>query len=57
MKMKIKMKNRSHRYEISKRSSRHGDKYSKYKKVLQYDDCDDAYMYKAKPTKHLKLNS
>ena len=57
MKMKIKMKNRSLRYEISKRSSRHGDKYSKYKKVLQYDDCDDAYMYKAKPKKHLKLNS
>ena len=33
-KMKMKMKNRSHRYDINKPSSRHGYRYSKYKKFL-----------------------
>ena len=32
--MKMKMKNRSHRCDINKRKSRHGHKYSKYKKCL-----------------------
>ena len=32
--MKIKMKNRSHRYDINRPRSRHGHKYSKYKKCL-----------------------
>ena len=31
MKMKMKKKNRSHRYDINRPRSRHGDKYSKYK--------------------------
>ena len=34
MKMKIKMKNRSHRYDIHRHSSRHGHKYSKYRRCL-----------------------
>ena len=34
MKMKMKMKNRSHRYGINRTRSRHGNKYSKYKKCL-----------------------
>ena len=41
MKMKIKMKNRSYRYNIFRPWSRYSHKYSKYKKS-QYDD---AYMY------------
>ena len=41
MKIKIKMKNRSHRYDISRRRSRQGQNYSKFK-VSQYGD---AYMY------------
>ena len=40
MKMKMKMK-KTHIYDISKPRSRHGNKYSKYKKS-QYDD---TYMY------------
>ena len=40
MKMKTKMKNRSHRYDINRPTSRHGHKYSKFK-VSQYHD---AYM-------------
>ena len=32
--MKMKMKNRSHRYKIHKPRFRHGHKYSKYKKYL-----------------------
>ena len=34
MKMKIKMKNRSHRHDINRPSSRRAHKYSKYKKCL-----------------------
>ena len=34
MKMEMKIKNRSHSYDINRRRSRHGDKYSKYKKCL-----------------------
>ena len=34
--MKMKMKNRSHRYDINRRSSRCGDKYSKYKNAHMY---------------------
>ena len=34
MKMNMKMKNRSHRYNINRPRSRHGNKYSKYKKYL-----------------------
>ena len=32
--MKIKMKNRSHRYDINRPRSRHGHKYGTYKKYL-----------------------
>ena len=32
LKMKMKMKNRLHRYNINRNMSRHGHKYSKYKK-------------------------
>ena len=32
--MKMKMKNRSHRYDINRPRSRHGHKYSNYKKCL-----------------------
>ena len=32
--MKMKLKHRSHRYDISRRRSRHGHKYSKYKKCF-----------------------
>ena len=34
MKMKVKMKNISHRYDINTARSRHGNKCSKYKKYL-----------------------
>ena len=34
MKMKIKIKNRSHRHDINRPSSRRAHKYSKYKKCL-----------------------
>ena len=34
MKMKMKMKNISHRYNINRPWSRHGHKYSKYKKCI-----------------------
>ena len=34
MKMEMKMKNRSYRYDIDKPNSRHGQKHSKYKKFL-----------------------
>ena len=33
MKMEMKVKNRSHRYDINRPKFRHGHKYSKYKKV------------------------
>ena len=45
MKMKMKMKNKSHRYDINKLKSKY--------KVSQ---CDDGFMYSAKPKQHLKLN-
>ena len=45
--MQIKMKNRSHRYDISRPGSRHGQ-------LSQYDD---AYMYWATPKQCMKLNS
>ena len=32
--MKVKEKNRSHRYDINRPTSRHGLKYTKYKKYL-----------------------
>ena len=32
--MKMKIKKRSHRYDINRPRSRHGQKYSKYKKSL-----------------------
>ena len=51
--MKMKMKNRSHRYDISRLTSRQGHNYSKYK-MSQYGD---AYMYYVTPKQHLKLNS
>ena len=41
MRMKMKIKNRSHRYDISRPRSRQGHSYSKYK-ASQYGD---AYMY------------
>ena len=34
VKMKMEMKNRSHRSDINRPTSRHGRKYSKYKKCL-----------------------
>ena len=52
--MEMKMKNRSHRYEINRPRSRHGHKYSKYKKCL----CKMMpIMYLTTPKQHLKLNS
>ena len=38
--MKIKMKNRSHRYDINTPGSRHGNKYNKYKSLTI-----NGYMY------------
>ena len=35
------MKDRSHRHDINRSRSRHGHKYSKYKKSYE----DDGYMY------------
>ena len=34
MKMKMKVKNKSHRYDINRPRSRHGKKYSKYRTCL-----------------------
>ena len=42
IKIMMKMKNKSHRYDINRHRSKRGHKYIKYK-VPQYDD--DAYMY------------
>ena len=53
MKMKMKIKNRSHRYDTNRPSVRHGHIYSKYK-MSHYEN---AYMYQAMPKQHLKLNS
>ena len=52
MKMRLKMKNRSHRYDINRPCPRHGHKYSK-NKMSRYND---GYMSKATPKQHLKLN-
>ena len=38
MKMKLKMKDRSHRYNINRASPKNGHKYTKYKMCLQYND-------------------
>ena len=38
MKMKIEMKNKLHRYNIKKSKTMHGHRYSKYKKLSQYDE-------------------
>ena len=35
MTMKMKIKNRSHRYGINRPRARHGHKYTKYKKCLR----------------------
>ena len=40
--IKMKVKNRSHIYGINKTRPRHGHKYNKHKKVLQYNY---AYLY------------
>ena len=37
--MKMEMKYKSHRFDINRRRSRRGHKYSRYK-VTQYDDAD-----------------
>ena len=55
MKMKMKMKSRSNRYYINRCRSRHGDKYTKYKKCLSIMML--IIMYLATPKQHLKLNS
>ena len=53
MTMKMKMKNRSHIYDINRPRSRHGRKYSKYKNCLVMM----MLLCKRKtPKKHLKLN-
>ena len=41
MKMRLTMKNRSHRYDINRPPSKHGHKYTKYK-MSQYND---GYVY------------
>lgn len=51
MKMRLKMKNRSHRCDIKWPRPRHGCKYTKYK------ICLSSYMYWTTPKQHLKLNS
>ena len=38
------MKSKSHRYDTNRSRSRHGHKYSKYKKHQCYDN-DNGYMY------------
>ena len=52
--MKMKMKNRTHKYNINKPRSRHGHKYIKYEKMSQHDD---TYMYSVRPKQHSKLKS
>ena len=50
----MKMKNRSHSYNVNRPRSRHGHKYSKYKK------CPSMMMfcmYYITPKQHLKFNS
>ena len=53
MKMKMKMKNRSHRYVINRPESRNEHKYCKYKSCLSIK----MLICKATPKQHLKLNS
>ena len=38
MKMRLEMKNRSHRYDINRPRPKHGHKYTKYKNVSHYSD-------------------
>ena len=56
--MKMKMKNRSQRYNINRPRSRHGNKHSKYKKCLSImmPTCIKQHPY-ATPKQHLKLVS
>ena len=54
MKMRLKMKIGSHRYDINRTRQRHGHKYTKYKMCLSMM----MIMYnKQLPKQHLKLNS
>ena len=45
MKMRLNMKNTSHRYDVNRTRPRHGHKYTRYKIVSVYD----GYMYYATP--------
>ena len=51
--MKMKMKNRLERYDINRPRSRHGHKYSKYKKCLN----KMMLRFISNTKQHLKLNS
>ena len=51
--MRMKMKKRSHTYDINRPWSRHKHKFSKYKKSRY----DDTYMYQTTTKQHLHLNS
>ena len=53
MKMRLKKKNRSDKYDINRRRPRYGHEYTKYK-MYQYDD---EYVYLATPKQNLNLNS
>ena len=51
LKIKIKMTNKLHGYDINRRRSRHGHKYTKYK------NCLSMIIYFATPKQHGRLNS
>ena len=59
MKMKIKIINRSHRYDINRPRSRHGHRYSKYKKCLSKMMliCIEQYLSKFEPQFMKKLSN
>ena len=53
----MKMKHRSHRYDINRPKSRHGQKYSKYKKCLWKYQLTGFYMMGTFAVKRLNVLS
>ena len=45
MKMTLKIKNKSQRYDIIRPKPKHGPKYTKYKMCIMHTKYNDGYMY------------
>ena len=57
IKMRLRMKNRSHIYNINGPRLRYGHKIWNININIKYKMCNGGYMYKVTPKQHLKLNS